>query len=238
MPHEPFEPGDSAGEYVLGVLDAGERRAAAERIASDRAFASEVSAWERRLFPLTTAIASVVPPAYVWARIRAALGHDRVAPARAVPPASPWQRVNVWRWISAGALALAAASMVALFVGRRAPVVPAQPAPLVAIMALDNGAPAFVATIDRAQGTLVITPVTAWPDAQRVPELWLIPAGDKPHSLGVVDAAKPITVKVPIDLRGAIDPASIVAVSVEPPGGSPTGQPTGAIFAKGGISGI
>jgi len=237
MPPEPFEPGDTAGEYVLGVLDAGERRAAAERIASDRAFASEVSAWERRLFPLTSVIASVAPPAYVWARIRAALGHDRASPARAAP-ASPWQRVNVWRWISAGALALAAASMVALFVGRRAPVAPTQPAPLVAIMALDNGAPAFVATIDGAQGTLVITPVTAWPDAQHVPELWLIPAGDKPHSLGVVDAAKPITVTVPVDLRSAIDPASIVAVSVEPPGGSPTGQPTGAIFAKGGISGI
>jgi len=149
------------------------------------------------------------------------------------------ERINVWRWLSAGALALAAASMVALFVGRRepAPATPAQ-APLVAVMVLDNGAPAFVATFDRATGTMVVTPVSTWTDAQHVPELWLIPKGDKPHSLGVVDTGKPITVTVPEDLRRAIDPASIVAISVEPAGGSPTGQPTGPVVAKGGISDI
>ena len=240
MPHEPTEPGDLAGEYVLGVLDADERRAAAARIAGDRGFAAEVTAWENRLAPMVAAIVPVTPPAYVWARIRAALGHDRAAPARTPPRAeAPWQHVNFWRWLSAGALALAAASMVALFVGRRepAPATPAQ-APLVAVMVLDSGAPAFVATFDRASGTMVVTPVSTWTDAQHVPELWLIPKGDKPHSLGVVDTGKPITVTVPEDLRRAIDPASIVAISVEPAGGSPTGQPTGAVIAKGSISTI
>jgi anti-sigma-K factor RskA len=111
-------------------------------------------------------------------------------------------------------------------------------APLVAVMVLDSGQPAFVATFDRASGTMVVTPVSTWADAGRVPELWLIPKGDKPHSLGVVDTTRPITVTVPANLRGAIDPASIVAISVEPAGGSPTGQPTGPVVAKGGISTI
>ena len=82
MPDEPVESGDLAGEYVLGVLGADERRAAATRVASDRGFAAEVTWWETRLAPLVAAIAPVAPPAYVWARIRAALGHDRAAPAR------------------------------------------------------------------------------------------------------------------------------------------------------------
>jgi anti-sigma-K factor RskA len=88
--------------------------------------------------------------------------------------------------------------------------------------------------IERLRETLAAVARDEWPDAQHVPALWLIPAGDKPHSLGVVDAAKPITVRIPVALRRAINPASIVAVSAEPAGGSPTG----AIFAKGGISGI
>ena len=239
MPNEPFEPGDLAGEYVLGVLDVEERRTAAARIASDRAFAAEVTWWENRVESLVAAIAPVVPPAYVWERIRAAIGHERASPARTPPrEESPWQRVNFWRWLSAGALALAAASMVALFFGRREAPAPTAPAPLVAVMVLDSGAPAFVATIDRARGTMVVTPVSTWADAQHVPELWLIPPNDKPHSLGVVDTAKSITVNIPADLRRVIDPASIVAISVEPAGGSPTGQPTGPVVAKGGISDI
>ncbi|MGH8172302.1 MAG: anti-sigma factor [Rhodanobacteraceae bacterium] len=239
MPHEPFESRDLAGEYVLGVLGADERRAAAARIESDRGFASDVAWWENRLAPLAGAIAPVAPPAYVWERIRAALGHERIAPARTPQrEESPWQRVNVWRWLTAGALAVATASMLALYVGKREVPAPVAPAPLVAIMVLDSGAPAFVATIDRAAGTMIITPVTAWTDGQHVPELWLIPKGEKPRSLGVVDTTKPITITVPADLRRAIDPASIVAISVEPPGGSPTGDPTGPVIAKGGISNI
>lgn len=229
MPNEPIESGDLAGEYVLGVLNAADRRAAANRAQREYAFAREIEAWERRLGPLTAEITPITPPAYIWNRIRAALGHGEY-------DESIWQRVGFWRWLSAGALAVAAASMVALFVSR-APV-PPQPAPLVAIMALDNGAPAFVATIDRAHGTMVVTPVTSWSDVAHVPELWLIPPGDKPHSLGVIGSAKPVTVAIPADLRGAIDPKSIVAISVEPSGGSPTGQPTGPVIAKGGISGI
>ena len=230
MPNEPIESGDLAGEYVLGVLNAADRRVAADRATRDRAFAREIESWERRLGALVADIASVTPPVYVWTRIRAALGHG----ARVEPML---RRLGFWRWLSAGALAVAAASMVALFVGQRAPA-PLQPAPLVAIMALDNGAPAFVATIDRAHGTMVVTPVATWSDAAHVPELWLIPPGDKAHSLGVVGAAKPVTVTVQANLRDAIDAKSIVAISVEPAGGSPTGQPTGPIIAKGAISGI
>ena len=64
-------------------------------------------------------------------------------------------------------------------------------------------------------------------------ELWLIPPGDKPHSLGLIDPSRPITIKVPQDLLGRVNREAVLAVSLEPPGGSPTGQPTGPVIANG-----
>ena len=44
-----------AGQYVLGTLDADERRAADARLVSDTAFRAAVAAWQSRLQPLADA---------------------------------------------------------------------------------------------------------------------------------------------------------------------------------------
>jgi anti-sigma-K factor RskA len=64
-------------------------------------------------------------------------------------------------------------------------------------------------------------------------ELWLIPAGDKPHSLGLIEPGRPVRLDVPRDLAARITTDAALAVSMEPPGGSPTGQPTGPVIASG-----
>ena len=51
--------GLTAAEYVLGVLDAGERRAAERRIATDAVFAREVAFWEAKLGGLADTVAPV-----------------------------------------------------------------------------------------------------------------------------------------------------------------------------------
>jgi anti-sigma-K factor RskA len=109
---------------------------------------------------------------------------------------------------------------------------------MLATIKLDDGRPAFIATIDAERGTMLVLPVTVNIPADKVPELWLIPAGDVPHSLGVVDVGRPVTITIPPALRAAVGLNAAVAISVEPPGGSPTGQPTGPVIAKGGISAI
>ena len=60
-------------------------------------------------------------------------------------------------------------------------------------------------------------------------ELWAVPAQGAPRSLGLVSAERATTV-----LRTQLlkDTAAF-AVSVEPPGGSPTGAPTGPIVSVG-----
>src|SRR6476620_6110881 len=98
-----------AAEYVLGVLDAGERRAAERRLAQDAAFAAEVAFWEERLGPLANEVPPVTPPAQVWSRIDSALAPN----AR---PVNLWNSLFFWRWSALASAALAAASLAVVYV--------------------------------------------------------------------------------------------------------------------------
>jgi len=224
---------------VLGVLDPAARRSAAARIDRDPTFAAEVSGWELRLAPLIDEIVPVPAPFALWPRIQAALG--AAAPASR-GESTLWQSIGLWRWLSAGGFAVAAASLFALFIATRSPptlhinLPPLPAAELVAKMTQDDGKALFVVTIDASSGKLVIQPLDVNIPAGRVAELWIIPAGDVPHSLGLVDARNPRPVSVPAALQGALKAKSLVAVSLEPPGGAPHGAPTGPIIAKGEIA--
>jgi anti-sigma-K factor RskA len=71
-----------------------------------------------------------------------------------------------------------------------------------------------------------------------VPELWLIPPGEAPRSLGLLTVDKTQLVIVSKALLRALAKGSTLAVSLEPAGGAPQGVPTGPIIAKGGIEAI
>ncbi len=217
-----------AAEYVLGVLSAAERRAAERRIAQDSAFAAEVAFWEERLGGLAALVPPVNPPAGAWARIEASLDRSKPRPQQS---AGLWQSLAFWRTLAIGASALAAACLAGLIYLAQAPQL--QP-PLVAKLDEGPGKSGFFAAANPADGTLTIVPAVALTfEQQHALELWLIPAGDKPHSLGLIDPTKPIKVEIPAELRAHVTADSVLAVSVEPPGGSPTGQPTGPVIANG-----
>ena len=64
-------------------------------------------------------------------------------------------------------------------------------------------------------------------------ELWLLPADkSKPISLGLLPQKGATTLKVPVEVVPLMDSGAL-AVSLEPIGGSPTGQPTGAVLYLG-----
>ena len=243
MLREPPEGALTAAEYVLGVLDAEARRAAETRLAREPTFAHDVHAWQRRLAPLIEEIFPVPAPFSLWPRIASAagiqIGTPNTPPASTIDSPSLWQSLPFWRWLNAGTFVAAAASLAALFLlSQPTPHIPApQPRPaLVATMAQDDGKALFVATIDPSTGTLVVLPISVVIPAGRVAELWLIPPGDVPHSLGLVDALHAQPVSVPASLRSALGPKAIVAVTIEPPGGAPGGKPSGPIIAKGEIA--
>ena len=213
-----------AAEYVIGVLDGAERRAFEQRLAQEPALRDEVQYWERRLGVLASEVAPVEPPPAVWSGIEGALGGT---PAN---PGGIWQNLTFWRWATIGSAAVAAASVAALIVVSRAPT----SAPtLVAKLDVSSGQAGFIAAIDPSGSGLTIVPASVTAVSQRVMELWIIAPGDKPRSLGLIEAGRPIHIGLPADLVQRISADATLAVSLEPPGGSPTGQPTGPVIANG-----
>lgn len=213
-----------AAEYVLGVLSAAERQEVERRLAREPALASEVALWEERLSGLTDAVAPVAPPHAVWSRIERAIG-------TVARPPSVWQSLTLWRGLAIGSTTLAAASIAALAcIG----LVPGARMPLMATLSGGAGQPNFVASITATGNTLVIVPAALLTNDSRAYELWLIPTGDtRPRALGLIRPGQPIRLDIPSDLAGRVTPDATLAVSLEPPGGSPTGLPTGPVIAAG-----
>jgi anti-sigma-K factor RskA len=216
-----------AAEYVLGVLPAAERAAVERRMAREAGFASLVSSWERRLVPWTDEIAPVQPPHDVWNRISAAL------PAQRAEKPGLWQSLALWRWMTVATGALAAACLAALIVFVSQPT----QAPLIAAIQA-NGQSHFVATIDPSRNTVSVVPAAYSADASRVPELWLIAPGDRPRSLGLLQADTTVSLPIPENLRALATRQATLAVSLEPPGGSRTGSPTGPVIATGKLTSL
>jgi len=103
----------------------------------------------------------------------------------------------------------------------------------------DDGTPGWLASVDKTQGKVLMVPVPAAADAAgRAPELWLIPAGGAPRSLGLVSIDRAHTVAVPDALRDALVNGSVLAITLEPATGAPQGIPTGPIIAKGDIANL
>ena len=136
---------------------------------------------------------------------------------------------------------------IALFTTLRAPVPVAPPqivvtppvvesAPMASTLARDDGKPGFVATLDQRSGRMTITPLQPVVEAGRVQELWLIPADGTPRSLGLVSAEKAQSGRVPEKWLALLDARAILAITLEPPGGGPGGNPSGPITAKGALA--
>lgn len=226
-------------EYVLGVLDADARAEVAREMLDSDEVATAVALWQRRLIPLAESIDDVTPAPYVWARIHDAL--QLHAPAR-TPLAQPprrglWNNLPLWHWLGIGASALAVALLVVVSLPRPAPTPAVVGAGYMAsTIQQDNGTTGWTATMDLQHARMVVVPATPVAFEQgRAPELWLIPAGEKPISIGMIARDKPTTIALDPVVLARLGPTAVLAVSVEPAGGSPTGQPTGAVIAKGAI---
>lgn len=211
-----------AAEHALGLADAHAREA------TDADFAAAVNAWRARLDPLLGP--DRAPPPYLWDRLQARL------PANdAGDPARPWR-------VATFAASAVAAALLGVIVLRPVPqaltpspqVAAAPPAAHMMVAALmpKEGAGTVTIAYDEREGRMTLTPVNM--DAHgHAPELWVIPAGGKPHSLGVIAAAGPRTMIVPAGQRTMLADGATLAISLEPAGGSPTGQPTGPVVMSG-----
>ena len=225
-------------EYVLGVLDADTRAAVAHEVETIDEAAVAVALWQRRLMPLAETIDEVAPAPYVWSRIHDALQFDVAAPARPQPARTGlWNNLALWHWLGLGASAVAVALLVVVSLPHPTPSPVVAPAGyMAATIRQDNGSTGWTATMDLQHARMIVVPATPVAfEAGRAPELWLIPEGGKPISVGMIDRDKPTTIALDPATLARLGPTAALAVSVEPIGGSPTGQPTGAVIGKGAI---
>jgi anti-sigma-K factor RskA len=225
---EPDEREAVAAEYVLGTLDAEERQAVERDMADDAGLAAILAAWERRLLPLALALEPVEVPPRLRDRVMAAISATD-APTSAVIVFR--RRAARWRAAAVAAMALAAA-LAGAIVYRQPPVV--EGGRYVAVLQGEGVGPAFLAAVDLKAGTVTVRPVTAATPAGKSYELWAVGGGrDRPQSLGVIGA----DFRIPARALGTFDRAvlaeTVFAVSLEPQGGSPTGQPTGPVLFSG-----
>lgn len=226
-----------AAEYVLGTLTAQERAAFEAEAGQDPHLAALLSEWERRLAPLSLAVPEESPPGHVWAKIAEKLSK---AEPRATDPSADADAANdnriagltrqVRRWRFATVAAGLVAAGLALVIGLNPPM-PVQPEAgrFVAVVTSAGEAPALIVTVDTARGTAQVRPVGAQTPPGKSLELWYVGADKQPKSLGLLGSASS-RVGLP---AGAGTGEGVFAVSVEPPGGSQTGQPTGEVVYKG-----
>lgn len=246
-----------AAEHALGVLDGQQRHAAEARYDADPAFRAEVDDWFATLSPMLAALPAEASPSDLWPAIQDRItresgvlafrpregggGDDWARNDRAA--ANPRREVRFWRGVSATAGALAAAALVVAVmpiiqpseVAPPAVVTPTSLPPTMAAALTVSDAPTqFAVLVDPARSRVVVVPLGSDWDQARARELWLIPAGSSPVSVGLLEHGAPTPL--------ALDPALLAqaaggtfAVSDEPPGGSPQPTPTGDVVASGAL---
>jgi len=214
-----------AAEYVLGTMPGRSRRRFERLMDDDPALAQMVGDWAARLLPLDMAMPAAEPPAYVWRAIERRIGGE----VAAAPTSSFRQWLNslaFWRGLAlAGGLATAALALFLTVAPRPLPPI------VVAVLASHGGETGWVAVAGPKTGEVSFSAVA--PEAESKPhafELWGI-AGGPPRPLGLLPQRPGGAVTLTV--AELPPPGGVLAVSFEPPGGSPTGSPTGPVLYQG-----
>ncbi|MBL8520632.1 MAG: anti-sigma factor [Betaproteobacteria bacterium] len=213
-----------AAEYVLGTLHGAARRRFHDYLARDAGLRAAVTHWEGHLTPLAGRLREVAPPDRVWTRIEA-----RIDGARRPATSPRW--LPFWRNLGLGASALAVALFAVLVAGPQAPREPM----LTSVLAEENNTARVV--VDQPKNDLLqVKMVKPWKAmGGMVLELWVIGPDGKPRSIGVINDTG-MTQIVLVGLDNKLKDGMMFALSKEPPGGSPTGAPTGPVMCKGVIA--
>lgn len=222
-----------AAEYVLGTLSREERLSVAERRAADKVLDRAILAWERRLGPLVETVSPVAPSPNLYSKIRAQIGLAQHVVSLKAREQQLARRAARWRNAFVGASALAACAVGVL--GYREATLEGEARQYVAVLDAGSDKPAFLLTVDTRTNMCVITAVNPPEQTDKTYQVWMVSDKmPKPKSIGMVN--KPGEMQtMPMQAGPEMDlfMKASFAVSVEPMGGSPTGQPTGPVMFTG-----
>ena len=218
-------------EYALGTLPLDQRKALAQQLAGSAELSARLARWEEQLYPLSDAVAEVQPPQSVWENLQASLFGGEVSSRQ-----SWWNRIEIWRSLAFASLAALVVVSILLMQAGQTPVAPS--AGYIAEVDDPGSGVRVVAYYEAETGMLRLRRASGEPAGGRSFELWIIAAEAEPVSLGILPAETHSVHTIPVAVRPHFNDASILAVSDEPTGGSPTGQPTGTVLATGSITSL
>jgi anti-sigma-K factor RskA len=215
-----------AAEYVLGTLKGGARRRFEGYLHNDAALRRIVTEWQDRLTPLAEFSRSQAPRRQVWSHIERRLNLPRAHAAWQF-----WRNESVTFWRALGVASTAVAALLVVVISLRTLEAPALD--YVATLTDEQSHTALVLTGDSSRQTMTVRVVgaAAVPDDKSL-ELWAVPKSGNPRSLGLVSARG--EVKLAMTARAVGGDVALLAVTLEPKGGSPNPNgPTGPILYKG-----
>jgi anti-sigma-K factor RskA len=212
-----------AADYAIGVMPAAARRRFEQLLLDDAELRIELARWQESLASLNEPLVEVPVPDRVWTAINA-----RIEPQELhVPAKRPF-----WNWlrVTVAVCSLLVAVTLGILYNRdsaqySATLLSASAQPALRIKAHDD--------------YLQIEPLAlAAVDPGHSLELWAVPADGKPISLGVIPAGGKGRVALSDEQHALLGKPIALAVSLEPEGGSPTGQPTGPVLYQGALAGL
>jgi len=207
-----------AASYVVGTLQGRARRRFMQMLRTRPWLSRLVRDWEDRLLPAVLGDRPRAAPHWVWQSIAAQLPLASPAASRHLR----WWQTPLWPALS-GALAVALL-LVWLW-----------PTPsrmfLTGVLTNPAGKPTWVIRANRHHMRLsTLEPVSV--PAGHAYQLWAIVPGRQPISMGLLPTQPGQSPVLSAPQRIDMKSVQMVAVTMEPAGGSPTGQPTGPILFK------
>ena len=224
-----------AAEYVLGTLRGRARRRFEGLMHGDAALRRTVAEWRDRIGAMAEFVPAVTPRAQVWRAIENRLGLGAPAPAWQF-----WRHGALGFWRGLGLASSMAAALLLVTVMQKEAAVPAVSD--IATLLDDKAQAALLVTADRERKLLTVRLVATRPlGPGQVLQLWAVPQQGKPRSLGVLGSAQTggeqrgASLTLPLTPQAIGAEVALLAVSLEPQGGSPDPDgPTGPILYKGG----
>lgn len=229
-----------AAHYALGSLRGGARRrfeTLARELPAVRLAAQD---WQARLAGLTELQMSVPPNPVVWTRLQNLIAAEQAQKSLAIErarqataPTDWWRNLLLWRGVSfIGTAVSVVAVLVGLSLNDQLQTLPR--VSYVAVLADEQSAASMLVTFDPLQRKLTLQRVGGYQEASNKSlQLWALPPGKGPQSLGVLSHEKLLRLTVS---EAQVNAVPTLAISLEPQGGVPSEHgPTGPVLFKGAL---
>ena len=212
-----------AADYAIGLMPPTARKRFEHLLQDDAPLRAELARWNTHLSQLTEPLLEQPVPDHVWQAIVA-----RIEPQTLHVPA----RRPFWSWVRLSALACSL--LIALTVGL---LYNRDSVQYKATLLSGTAQPGL--SIEAHSDYLRVRPLElAAVDGGRSLELWAIPVEGKPVSLGLIPRDGDGRIVLSQSQQQLIRIPVVLAVSLEPQGGSPTGQPTGPVLYQGPLASL